>query len=418
MNRAIRAFTVALALASATETMAWETGIRSGRAGLPHVRISEPIDGGDVIVKSGNEVRRLGADRGKTVWRRKISNRLGTATMIAVDSDGSTFAAGYTRPQPVFDLDKLPKPFLSALDDRGKVRWNVTPDLNPGAHEGYPSALKVLADGNIALATFYYRGGTEAAIAKLSGVNGSEIWRWEYSHTLDSLVEDHSGDLLAAGAGDSPSGVIVKLAGDGSLLWEYSASSTVRILELDGNDNAIAAAGPSHLDRVIKVDSSGNEQWTTFPAGAEIKDLATDSAGDVVVAGKIDGLFGVIKLDGDNGGELWRRVFDGIQANGVATDSTGDVVATGATNSPLPGAPQRPVLMKLAGADGSEIWHRKELVSSRRGTDTVGDGRVVSVDTEDDVIAFDLQSISPSKDPSRKRYTMYVRKRDGATGED
>ncbi|MFC1769581.1 SBBP repeat-containing protein [Nitrospirota bacterium] len=118
--------------------------------------------------------------------------------------------------------------------------------------------------------------------------------------------------------------------------------------ELDGN----TSAGARDL-YLVKYDSAGVKQWTIqngTSATDEAYAVATDSSGNVYVAGRTDGdldgntnaglvdIF-VIKYN-SSGAKQWTRQMGwsgNEQARGVATDSSGNVYITGASSGGLDG---------------------------------------------------------------------------------
>jgi hypothetical protein len=92
--------------------------------------------------------------------------------------------------------------------------------------------------------------------------------------------------------------------------------------------------------------------------------LATDPAGDVVVAGTVETAYGpvrgadffVAKLAGDTGAERWRRIvtFPYGQPFAIAVDARGDVVVGGHLKNIETGADW--TVVRLAGDTGDERW--------------------------------------------------------------
>lgn len=119
------------------------------------------------------------------------------------------------------------------------------------------------------------------------------------------------------------------------------------------------------------------------------------STGDVVAAGILssagqDGAPTVVKLAGADGAEIWRRTFEGTDTEGtpdhlfgdVVIDSAGDVVIVSTIRNAHSHPDQRDLLVaKLDGATGGVLWSH-EL---NTGSDT---GRAVAIDGNDDVFAL------------------------------
>src|SRR5262249_12714186 len=111
-----------------------------------------------------------------------------------------------------------------------------------------------------------------------------------------------------------------------------------------------------------------------------------DGAGDVVAAGYTDDAvlgreFTVVKLAGADGREVWRRALGGAnptppvdEARSSAFDQANNVYATGVTSAG--GVPSSFTVVKLAAPTGALLW-RKEIIGSGVG----GEGHAVVVDS-------------------------------------
>src|SRR5262249_19438228 len=97
--------------------------------------------------------------------------------------------------------------------------------------------------------------------------------------------------------------------------------------------------------------------------------LVVDRQGDVVTVGTYPGIqrypwnFTVVKLSGANGSELWRYAVPGCtdyyssEVNSLAVADAGDIVTAGRLC--IEGAPSLPfAVVKLSGANGSVQWLR------------------------------------------------------------
>jgi outer membrane protein assembly factor BamB len=172
-----------------------------------------------------------------------------------------------------------------------------------------------------------------------------------------------------------------------------------RALATDADGNVLAAgylavaegpASPISEFTVVKLaGSNGGQIWrrgfqgsdsaaSGFPAN-DARALAVDASGAVVAVGRLANAggmdeFTVIKLAAADGEELWRRALPGSGWD-VAIDSTGDVIAGGA--SPVP------VIIKLAGTDGGTVWE-ETLLAPGADTGSVFD---LAVDADGDVFA-------------------------------
>jgi hypothetical protein len=136
-----------------------------------------------------------------------------------------------------------------------------------------------------------------------------------------------------------------------------------------GKSLDIAAAKLRGSDGAVLWQRAIDGDGSTMDEGLAV---ALDSADDVIVAGTaapfggssifyID--FAVLKLAGADGSELWRRPINGVAlgdvndvARAVAVDANDDIFAAGSTQRAV--TADDFTVVKLAGATGSELWRR------------------------------------------------------------
>jgi cysteine-rich repeat protein len=286
---------------------------------------------------------------GAELWRREL---IGTSpsyydvgTALRLDSSGQVLVTGLaTNSLTIFDL------LVTKLDaTSGATVWrNDINGLGPGGFAN-DSGAAIIADpsGDVVAAGALHGTSfldTDVGVVKLSGTDGTELWRAKFaggSAQNDYAVTvstDAAGDVFAGGWFANPYPPEP---------WQYDAL----LLKLDG--------------------ATGDElwRWTTTPAGSDyfaiVNEVVVDPAGNPVIVGYTDNpgtsndLF-VAKLDGATGAELWR--VDGAVPGlfydagfAVALDGAGDVVAGG---SAYTGAAYEPIVLKLAGSDGHELWRQ------------------------------------------------------------
>ena len=137
--------------------------------------------------------------------------------------------------------------------------------------------------------------------------------------------------------GGSSDAYVIKYSSDGDELW-------VRQFGGNGADSAQAGA----------VDSSGNLYVVGQSAGESQSNLNV---------GGVSGAF-VRKFTGD-GGELWSRQFGAqlfAKANGVAVDAAGNVYVAGQVEGALPGQPHfgnNDAFVRAYDSSGNELWTRQ-----------------------------------------------------------
>jgi len=347
-----------------------------------------------------------------------------------------------------------------ALVTRGAGAWQVALD---GSAKGPDTATAVAVDaaGNVVAAgSMTTAGGQDLAVVKLAGTDGSPLWPAPVTvdgaaHGADAasaLVLDGMGDVVVAGklvnAGVKGDFAVLKLAGaDGSARWPApftldgtAADSTDEAtgVAIDGNGDVLAAgytqnAGTSLDFTVVKLaGADGSPLWPapvtlggTANAGDLAHAIAVDADGNALVAGftentgtKID--FTVVKLAAADGAELWRRTITGTTSGGVdqavaiAVDGGGDVVAAGFTQNGSTGIDL--TVVKLSGADGTPRWPAPVKVSGT-GAESDDEATAVAVDGDGDVVAAGLlQHADADGNPVPDFVVVKLRGTDGAEG--
>jgi uncharacterized delta-60 repeat protein len=263
-----------------------------------------------------------------------------------------------------------------------------------GLGNAYEFARKLVTDGagDVIIAGESDDGlrGDDIVLLKYSGADGTLIWQQRHDgpgHGFDGvggLALDSSSNVVMAGGsvglGTGGDFYTAKYAAaDGALLWERRFNGA-------GNYNDFAAA--------VAVDREGNvlvagmsysganyDYYTAKYAGAngallweksyngpanrddELKAMAVDPAGNVIVMGGSDGILGgssgnfhMIKYAATDGTVLWERIGDGYVAMRMSIDRNGDVVVTGPTDLGI--APDF-VTAKYRGANGALLWSRR-----------------------------------------------------------
>lgn len=282
-------------------------------------------------------------------------------------------------------------------------------------------------------------------VAKLSGSNGSEVWRNEIVGSSDPdrgarvVAVDASDNVYAAGELDLFFTVIKYDGATGAELWRAQLDGTnttfrtpqeASAMVLDSNGDVVAAGFLNNegLGRDLTVakfnGSTGAELWRLEVEGGEgLGDqafaVAVDASDDVAVGGKLETLltsddFTVLKLAGGSGAELWRQVIDGTEtasddddAFAVAFDAAGDVVAGGVIDND--DTHEDFAVFKFDGTSGAEIW--------RNLVDGGGVGKIsyetvknLVIDSSGDVLATgELENLSAEQD-------LTVIKFDGSDG--
>lgn len=261
---------------------------------------------------------------------------------VAVDSEGSAVAAGYTE--------------SANFEGQGNAFYG-------GSFDAF--ALKVDAAGNLVWMTFL--GGAGADFGKAVTVDSDD----------NALVAGYTKSTDFAGSINTPRGgsidtFALKISPSGSLLWMTYLGGTVDDWV---NDIAVDAAGSArvagqtssrdftgHLNAthggsadayVVKVSPSGATQWMVYLGGSgwdSGRGVAVDQSGNTIVSGRTEStdfegrrnafLGGqydafVVKL-GPSGSLWWMNYIGGSEwdsSGGVAINGAGDVFPTGYTLS-------------------------------------------------------------------------------------
>lgn len=169
------------------------------------------------------------------------------------------------------------------------------------------------------------------------------------------------GDVVAGGlterSGDQGVATVVRLTAGGRLAWKAllePRGSQVKSIAADHHGDVVVGAllgGEDETDlgrfAAVKLDGrTGAERWRFGDSASRDGTIALDDQGDVVVGTVLEVDFEVervcAKVDGRTGGEHWRR---GGCGQHVAIIDGRDVVAAGGGT-----------LRRLAGADGDELW--------------------------------------------------------------
>jgi len=163
--------------------------------------------------------------------------------------------------------------------------------------------------------------------------------------------------------------------------------------------------------QVLSFDPAGRPLWTTTvenPLGdLDVAGLAVDDAGDVVIGATADDPDGtqgvaVVKLAAADGAEVWRHTFDGTSpgeddpATGVALTPEQDVVVVGQTR--VGDGDDDVWVRKLAAADGTEIW-TTTYSGAGNGSFSTDDGGPVAVDGEGNIWVLALEYVDFDSQP-------------------
>jgi uncharacterized delta-60 repeat protein len=383
---------------------AWQTTI-NGTANSSDQARAVKVDGMGSVVVAGRmrstdtdddfTVVKLDGVSGGELWRAVINGSLpnssDVAFAVAVDAAGDVVAAGFTQNTGTDPAD-FTVVKLSGAD--GTELWRQV--IN-GSANFFDQAFAVTVDGagNVIAAGSIQNTGIfdDFTVVKLSGADGTELWRQVINGTGNvtdrvlAVAVDAAGNVVAAGftqnAGTGQDFTVVKFDGEsGAELWRQEINGTAansldqaRAITVDGMGNVMAAgrtrnAGTTDDLTVVKFDGeSGAELWRQVISGSadvstdDALAVAVDAAGNVVAAGHTENAgtdddFTVVKFDGESGAELWRQEINGTanefdQARAITVDAEGNVVAAGRTENAGTGGDF--TVVKLRGEDGGDF---------------------------------------------------------------
>lgn len=260
---------------------------------------------------------------------------------VAVDSNGNVLLTGRFEGAIAFEEIPLVQAgdgdiFVAKLDPAGASLWSKR-----FGSTGPDGGMGIAADsaGNI-LITGYFGGITAFEAISLSHAGGDDMFI--------AKLDPDGGVLWAKGAGDGAAqlGSAVAVNSDG----EVAATGAFRgDIHFGGVTFTEQSANDAMF--VVKLDASGNHQWSTAFGGAALLDqngqaLAFDPQGNLIIASDFEGTTvvsgetfvsnglddGLLIAFDDGGTYLWGRSFGSAQLDtprGLAVDSLGQLAITG-----------------------------------------------------------------------------------------
>jgi len=242
-------------------------------------------------------------------------------------------------------------PFLLKVDRFGNHQWNRT----YGSYGGVLSLVEA-SDGNYTLLASV--GGVGSAWFFKVNTTGAVIWSKTYntagpptSHTRTS-----DGGYALTGYG----WWLLKVDSNGNEQWPlkvYGGWVAHSIIQTDDGGYALAGEPSLGGNQLLKVDSSGNLEWSqTYGVGSVNKVFQTSDGGYVLSgstdshgAGSYD--FWLVKTDA-SGSILWSKTYGGTGSDAcVSLGTTGDggYILGGHTDL-------ADILIVKTNSDGNELW--------------------------------------------------------------
>jgi len=252
------------------------------------------------------------------------------ASGVATDSSGNVYVTGYTYGGLDGNTNAGNRDlFVVKYNSSGTKQW--TKQLGTSSDD-WAYGVATDSSGNV-----YVTGGTKGGLVGNASAGNTDLFILKYN----SIGRKQLTQPLGSSGLDYANAIAIDSSGN-----LYVAGITYG--GLDWNTNS----GANDLF-VVKYNSSGTKQWTEqlgTPSSDAANAVATDSSGNVYVAGVTYGVLGeknkgnsdlfVVKYNSSgtkqwtkqNGTDMWD------EARGVATDSSGNVYVVGGTKGSLNGS--------------------------------------------------------------------------------
>jgi uncharacterized repeat protein (TIGR01451 family) len=348
------------------------------------------------------------------------------SSSIALDGSGNVYAIGYsyaTWGSPVRAYTGGADAFVAKLNGSGARQWNT---FLGSSSDDQGNGVAVDGSGNVYVvgtsnATWgsplnpFQGGPQDAFVAKL---NSSGVLQWNTflggsaADLANGIAVDGTGNVYVVGistatwgspidpypVGKWQSPFAAKLNSSGTLQWNtfWGASSldTGNSIAVDGSGNVFVVGGcyetwgspvnafaGSSDACVVKLDTTGHQQWNTF-MGSSDSDSGNGIAvgnGNVYVVGISSATWGTpvnpfsggsgydafaASLNAGNGVRQWNTFMGGPdpdEGNGITTDGAGNVYVVGDTHdtwnsSNVPASVFTDAFLVKLKSDGSRDW--------------------------------------------------------------
>jgi hypothetical protein len=321
------------------------------------------------------------------------------ATSIIQSSDGGYVVAGWTRSFGAGSADF----YVVKLDSSGNVQWTKTIG---GSNDDEAWSIIQSSDGGYVVAGWTRSFGAGSADFYVVKLDSSGNVQW--TKTIGGSSEDVAGPIIQSSDGgyvvagstrsftEDVNIYVVKLDSSGNVVWTktiggsyYDWANSI-IQSSDGG--YVVAGGTTSFGAgsadfyVVKLDSSGNVQWTKTIGGSnddEARSIIQSSDGGYVVAGKTWS-FGagsadmyVVKLD-SAGNVIWTKTIGGSnddEAGSIIQSSDGGYIVAGWTWSF--GAGGNDFFVVKLDSSGNVVWAK---TIGGIGDDAWGDSIIQSSD--------------------------------------
>jgi hypothetical protein len=247
---------------------------------------------------------------GSPIWSLNLPEHYSLGS-VEVDNEGNVWVIAST------DANLLLK-----IDAEG----NLSNTVSVSETATFTKQMCLLPNGDIVTASCHLHDGWE--VTKVNS-NCEIVWSFTFTPTPNGdfyipreIATDSEGNILVAGEADHDgnNGIVLKLDSDGNELWTTQPINhvgSVQVVIADANDNVIIAGSNAcgYSGYVVKLDSDGQEIWTyESPFVGNNFALAEASDGTILVGGEVNEgtFFSDLRLSAldPEGNHLWSYLTD------------------------------------------------------------------------------------------------------------
>ncbi len=333
------------------------------------------------IIISNSTIRLTPISRGGTWLKTYGGTNEDFAYSISQTSDGGYIVAGYTNSYGSFYYDFL----ILKLDSSGNVVWSKT---YGGTNYDGAYSISQTSDGGYIVAGYtlsYGSGNSDFLILKLDS-SGNRQWSKTYGRSnidfAQSISQTSDGGYIVAGntwsyGSGSSDFLILKLDSSGNRQWSrtYGGSNydfAYSISQTSDGGYIVAgytrSYGSGYYDfLILKLDSSGNRQWSRTYGGSNhdiAQSISQTSDGGYIVAGYTQSYgsggsdFLILKLD-SSGNVVWSKTYGGSNDDvpySISQTSDGGYIVAGSTWSY--GSGNNDFLILKLDSSGNVVWSK------------------------------------------------------------
>jgi hypothetical protein len=243
-------------------------------------------------------------------------------------------------------------------------------------------AVAVDANGDV------IASGLHPTVAKVDGATGSKLWHASFDgdsyapYGFGVAVSGGTTPVLAAARQPSTGGwgflyaELDPATGDATLFHAPAGQSWNMLLGAIADPPANPIVFGTSRPAWVAMHGTWEREIVVYEldgvqGGGRIRDAAVDASGDVIAVGDATRLAPggrrvavdrqhllVVKLSGADGSTIWQYVIDATSGGyRVALDADGNALVVGAVSATAGGlSPDDMLVVKLADADGAELW--------------------------------------------------------------